>query len=119
MRKDLIAMGPPSFPRPDLLVFVAGVMELAGSRASVLSRTALVAITVLPEDVYRPAETWARPAHRLIDFHEVDKGGHFAAWEQRELFAKEFAQRSTHCGSLSERAANRSRCLSDPVPLKN
>ena len=49
-----------------------------------------VAITVFPEDVYRPPETWARRAYRnLIYFHEVDRGGHFAAWEEPELFAKE------------------------------
>jgi pimeloyl-ACP methyl ester carboxylesterase len=49
-----------------------------------------VAITVFPEDVYRPPETWARRAYRnLIYFHEVDKGGHFAAWEQPELFSTE------------------------------
>jgi pimeloyl-ACP methyl ester carboxylesterase len=49
-----------------------------------------VAITVFGEDAYRPPETWARRAYRnLIYFHEVDKGGHFAAWEQPELFAAE------------------------------
>jgi pimeloyl-ACP methyl ester carboxylesterase len=49
-----------------------------------------VAITVFPEDVYRPPETWARRAYRnLIYFNEVDKGGHFAAWEQPELFSAE------------------------------
>jgi pimeloyl-ACP methyl ester carboxylesterase len=49
-----------------------------------------VAITVFPEDVYRPPETWARRAYKnLIYFHEVDKGGHFAAWEQPQLFANE------------------------------
>jgi len=49
-----------------------------------------VAITVFPEDVYRAPETWARRAYRnLIYFHEVDRGGHFAAWEQPELFASE------------------------------
>jgi pimeloyl-ACP methyl ester carboxylesterase len=49
-----------------------------------------VAITVFPEDVYRAPETWARRAyHNLIYFHEVDRGGHFAAWEQPELFAAE------------------------------
>jgi pimeloyl-ACP methyl ester carboxylesterase len=49
-----------------------------------------VAITVFPEDVYRPPETWARRAYRnLIYFHEVDQGGHFAAWEQPELFSAE------------------------------
>ena len=49
-----------------------------------------VAITVFPDDVYRSPETWARRAYRnLIYFHEVDKGGHFAAWEQPELFSAE------------------------------
>src|ERR1700682_4413917 len=49
-----------------------------------------VAITVFPEDVYRPPETWARRAYRnLIYFHEVDRGGHFAAWEHAELFSAE------------------------------
>jgi pimeloyl-ACP methyl ester carboxylesterase len=49
-----------------------------------------VAITVFPEDVYRAPETWARRAYRnLIYFNEVDRGGHFAAWEQPELFSAE------------------------------
>lgn len=49
-----------------------------------------VAITVFPDDVYRPPETWARRAYpKLTYFHEVDKGGHFAAWEQPELFSSE------------------------------
>src|SRR5512145_2801745 len=49
-----------------------------------------VAITVFPDEVYRAPETWARRAYRnLTYFNEVDKGGHFAAWEQPELFAAE------------------------------
>src|SRR5499427_9523280 len=49
-----------------------------------------VAITVFGEDAYLPPETWARRAYpSLIYFHEVPKGGHFAAWEQPELFAAE------------------------------
>jgi pimeloyl-ACP methyl ester carboxylesterase len=49
-----------------------------------------VAITVYPEDVYRPPEKWARRAYpNLVYFHEVDKGGHFAAWEQPQLFSDE------------------------------
>ena len=49
-----------------------------------------VAITVFPGEVYRAPETWARRAYRnLAYFNEVDKGGHFAAWEQPELFAAE------------------------------
>ena len=49
-----------------------------------------VAITVFPDDAYRAPETWARRAYpNLTYFHEVDKGGHFAAWEYPELFASE------------------------------
>jgi pimeloyl-ACP methyl ester carboxylesterase len=49
-----------------------------------------VAITVFPDEVYRAPETWARRAYRNLSyFNEVDKGGHFAAWEQPELFAAE------------------------------
>jgi pimeloyl-ACP methyl ester carboxylesterase len=48
-----------------------------------------VAITVFPEEIYRAPETWARRAYRNLIFHEVDKGGHFAAWEQPELFSAE------------------------------
>ena len=69
-----------------------------GARGSVIGAAAQktaeislpVAITVFPEDVYRAPETWARRAYRnLIYFHEVDKGGHFAAWEQPQLFSEE------------------------------
>ena len=49
-----------------------------------------VAITVFPDDIYRAPESWARRAYpNLIYFNEVDKGGHFAAWEQPELFSAE------------------------------
>lgn len=49
-----------------------------------------VAITVFPGEVYRAPETWARRAYRnLTYFNEVDKGGHFAAWEQPQIFAEE------------------------------
>ena len=49
-----------------------------------------VSLTVFGEDAYRPPETWVRRAYKnLIYFHETDKGGHFAAWEQPELFAEE------------------------------
>jgi pimeloyl-ACP methyl ester carboxylesterase len=61
------------------------------SAAQKTSEIALpVAITVFPDEVYRAPETWARRAYRnLTYFNEVDKGGHFAAWEQPELFAVE------------------------------
>jgi len=48
------------------------------------------AVTVFPGEIYRAPRSWAQLAyHNLIYFHEVDKGGHFAAWEEPELFAAE------------------------------
>ncbi len=49
-----------------------------------------VAVTVFPEEVYRSPETWTRRAYRnLIYFEKSDRGGHFAAWEYPDVFARE------------------------------
>ena len=49
-----------------------------------------VAITVFPGELYQAPETWARRAYKnLVYFHEADKGGHFAAWEQPAIYAQE------------------------------
>jgi pimeloyl-ACP methyl ester carboxylesterase len=49
-----------------------------------------VAVTVFPGEIYKAPKTWTESAYpNLIYFNEVDKGGHFAAWEEPELFAKE------------------------------
>ena len=49
-----------------------------------------VAITIFPGEVYRAPESWARRAYRNLSyFHEADRGGHFAAWEEPELYARE------------------------------
>jgi len=49
-----------------------------------------VAVTVFPRESYKAPESWARRAyHDLVYFHEVDRGGHFAAWEEPELFSAE------------------------------
>jgi pimeloyl-ACP methyl ester carboxylesterase len=48
------------------------------------------AITVFPGEIYRAPRSWSeRSYHKLIYFHEVDKGVHFAAWEQPQLFSEE------------------------------
>ena len=48
------------------------------------------AITVFPGENYQAPRSWAEQAyHKLIYFNEVDRGGHFAAWEQPQLFAQE------------------------------
>jgi pimeloyl-ACP methyl ester carboxylesterase len=48
------------------------------------------AITVFPGENYQAPRSWAEKAYpKLIHFNEVDKGGHFAAWEQPALFTTE------------------------------
>ena len=45
------------------------------------------------DDLFRAPETWARRAFpSLTYFHEADRGGHFAAWEQPQLFAGELRE---------------------------
>jgi pimeloyl-ACP methyl ester carboxylesterase len=49
-----------------------------------------VAVSVFPGEQYEAPRSWAEKAYpNLIYFNEVDKGGHFAAWEQPELFSEE------------------------------
>jgi pimeloyl-ACP methyl ester carboxylesterase len=49
-----------------------------------------VAVSVFPGEQYQAPRSWAEKAYpNLIYYNEVDKGGHFAAWEQPELFATE------------------------------
>jgi len=49
-----------------------------------------VAVSVLPEEIYAAPRSWAARAYpKLIHYNRLDKGGHFAAWEQPELFAEE------------------------------
>jgi pimeloyl-ACP methyl ester carboxylesterase len=49
-----------------------------------------VAVSVFPGEQYQAPRSWTERAYpNLIYYHEVDKGGHFAAWEQPLLFADE------------------------------
>jgi uncharacterized membrane protein len=49
-----------------------------------------VAVTVFPGEIYRAPKSWTQRAYRnLVYFNEVDNGGHFAAWEQPQLFSEE------------------------------
>jgi len=49
-----------------------------------------VGVTVFPGEIYRAPRSWAeRNYHNLMYWNEVDRGGHFAAWEQPELFSAE------------------------------
>ena len=48
------------------------------------------AVTVFPGENYEAPRSWTERAyHKLIYFNQVDKGGHYAAWEQPKLFSAE------------------------------
>ncbi|MNF56749.1 hypothetical protein D3C85_816860 [compost metagenome] len=49
-----------------------------------------VAVSAFPDEIYTTPSTWAEKAYpNLIYFNKLEKGGHFAAWEQPETFSKE------------------------------
>jgi pimeloyl-ACP methyl ester carboxylesterase len=49
-----------------------------------------VAITVFPSEQYQAPRSWAERAYpNLIYFNEAERGGHFAAWEEPEIFSRE------------------------------
>jgi pimeloyl-ACP methyl ester carboxylesterase len=49
-----------------------------------------VAVSVYPDELYQVPRSWAEKAYpRLIHYNKLDKGGHFAAWEQPESFTEE------------------------------
>jgi pimeloyl-ACP methyl ester carboxylesterase len=49
-----------------------------------------VAVSVFPDEIYAAPRSWTERAYRnLIHFNRLDRGGHFAAWEQPQLFSEE------------------------------
>jgi hypothetical protein len=49
-----------------------------------------VGFTTFPGEIFRAPRSWVEKGYpTLTYFHEADKGGHFAAWEEPELFASE------------------------------
>src|SRR5919106_1605367 len=49
-----------------------------------------VAVSVFPDELYQAPQRWAEKAYpKLIHYNRLPKGGHFAAWEQPQLFSEE------------------------------
>jgi len=49
-----------------------------------------VGVSVFPDELYEAPRTWAERAYpKLIHYNRLDRGGHFAAWEQPELLSNE------------------------------
>ena len=47
-------------------------------------------MTVFPKELYQAPRSWAERAYpNLIYYNEVDRGGHFAAWQEPQLFSGE------------------------------
>ena len=83
-----------SNPQPAVYKLVEGARRYARSAdGGVQDRAPAsvpVAFTTFPEEVWAAPRSWAEAAYPdLAYFNEVDKGGHFAAWEEPELFSTE------------------------------
>jgi pimeloyl-ACP methyl ester carboxylesterase len=64
-----------------------------GSFANVRNVTVPVAVSVFPDEIYQAPRSWAEQAYpNLVYYNQVDRGGHFAAWEQPELYASELRE---------------------------
>jgi pimeloyl-ACP methyl ester carboxylesterase len=49
-----------------------------------------VAVSVFPDELYPTPRSWAERAYpKLVHYNKLDKGGHFAAWEQPQFFSEE------------------------------
>jgi pimeloyl-ACP methyl ester carboxylesterase len=52
-----------------------------------------VAVSVFPDEIYAAPRTWTERAYpKLIHYNKLEKGGHFAAWEQPQLFVQELRE---------------------------
>jgi pimeloyl-ACP methyl ester carboxylesterase len=64
--------------------------EYKGSYFDVKNVSIPVAVSVFPDEIYYTPRSWAERAYpKLIYYNKVDKGGHFAAWEQPQLYSEE------------------------------
>jgi pimeloyl-ACP methyl ester carboxylesterase len=52
-----------------------------------------VAVSAFPDEIYAAPRSWAERAYpKLVHYKKLDKGGHFAAWEQPQLFTSEMRE---------------------------
>jgi pimeloyl-ACP methyl ester carboxylesterase len=64
--------------------------EHKGSYVARKNVTVPVAVSVFPDEVFTAPRSWAEQAYpNLIHYNQLERGGHFAAWEQPELYASE------------------------------
>jgi pimeloyl-ACP methyl ester carboxylesterase len=64
--------------------------EYKGGFFDVRNVTIPVAVSAFPDEIYQAPKSWAEKAYpKLIHYNRLPKGGHFAAWEQPQLFTEE------------------------------
>ncbi len=64
--------------------------EYKGGFFDVRNVTIPVAVSALPDEIYQAPKSWTQKAYpKLIHYNRLPKGGHFAAWEQPQLFTEE------------------------------
>jgi pimeloyl-ACP methyl ester carboxylesterase len=80
-----------------------------------------IAVTVFPGEIYRAPKSWTQRAFRnLTYFNQVDKGGHFAAWEDRSFSLLksdrpfEECDKHTHSPTGDDHEENRNRVVAPP-----
>ncbi len=72
------------------LYWDAAQISTGGGFFDVRGVTIPVAVSAFPDEIYAAPRSWAEQAYpKLIRYNKLDKGGHFAAWEQPELFTAE------------------------------
>ena len=70
-----------------------------------------VAVSVFPDELYQTPRSWAERAYpKLIHYNKLDKGGHFAAWEQPQLFVEELRAGFRSLRELGDRCSK-----NDPI----
>ena len=72
-----------------------------GSFANVRNVTVPVAVSVFPDELFQAPRSWTEQAYpNLIHYNRSSRGGHFAAWEQPELYASELRAGSARFASV-------------------
>ena len=65
--------------------------------------TVPVGFTTFPGEIWASPRSWVEAVYPgLAYFNEVERGGHFAAWEEPQLFSEESARRSARCADPAE-----------------
>ena len=70
-----------------------------------------VGFTTFPGEIWASPRSWVEAVYPdLAYFNEVDRGGHFAAWEEPELFAAEMRAAFRSTALISDRGRRARRC---------